>query len=158
MLSVAKILKSHGTDGGVLVGLRRIVCEEIDIKEPVYISFDELPVPFFIEKMEAKGTDKLIIHLNDVHNLQDAEELVGKDIFLDAEQEGEEGPDFVGWTVLDKGVRIGEVSDYEPIPGNLCLYVQTASGQVMIPLHEELILGVDSKKKILDIDIPAGLY
>ena len=158
MLSVAKILKSHGTDGGVLAGLRRITPGEIDIKEPVFIEFDGLPVPFFIERMEPKGTDKLILHLNDVSNLEDAEELVGKEIFLDAELEEEEEPDFVGWTVLDRGKTVGKVADYEPIPGNLCLYVDAPSGRVMIPLHEDLILAVDSEKKIVDLDIPSGLY
>ena len=42
MLQIAKILKSNGTDGRILMGVRDIALEEIDIKEPLFIVFDGL--------------------------------------------------------------------------------------------------------------------
>ena len=33
-----------------------------------------------------------------------------------------------------EGKAVGEITDYEDIPGNTCLYVETKDGQVMIPL------------------------
>lgn len=159
MLSVAKILKSHGTDGSVLALLSSAWDEELETKGPVFVIFDGLPVPYFIESFTAKGPDKAVIRLTDSGNLEDAEELVGREIFIDAEDTDEvEDSDFTGWTVLDKGIRLGEVSDYEPIPGNLCLYVETPSGQVMIPLHEDFIIETDPGKRTMNLDLPAGLY
>ena len=61
MLQIAKILKSNGTDGGLLIGLHDIDASEIDLEEPVYITFDGLPVPFFILDITPKGTSKAII-------------------------------------------------------------------------------------------------
>ena len=158
MLQIAKILKSHGTDGGVLIGLYDITASEIDLQEPVFIEFDGLPVPFFIEDIQTKGTSKAVVHLTDVSSLEDAEEIVGRSVMLEGEWEDEQEEDFIGWTVLDKGRQIGTVTDFEDIPGNPCIDVQTASGEVMIPLHEDFVISVDPEGKTLDLDIPEGLY
>lgn len=153
MLQIAKILKSNGTDGGILIGVRDIAVDQIELKEPVFIYFDELPVPFFIQDLRQRGASKAIIHLNDVNSLEDAEELVGREIYIDAEFEEEEDDDFVGWTVLNRGEEFGTVTGIEPIPGNLCLYI----GDILIPLHEDLIISADPQARILDLEIPEGL-
>lgn len=154
MLQIAKILKSNGTDGGILIGMRDLTPEDIDIQEPVFIEFDGLPVPFFIQDIKAKGNDKAIIHLNDVVNLKDAEEIVGRAVFADMEFEEDENPDFTGWTILDNGHEIGVCTGLEPIPGNPLLQI----GELLIPLHEDLILSADPDRRILDLDLPEGLY
>ena len=43
------------------------------------------------------------------------------------------------------------------IPGNTCIWVDTKNGQVLLPLHEELILSVDEASKTLTMQIPTGL-
>ena len=153
MLRLAKILKSNGTDGGLLIGLLDIDADEVDLREPVFIVFDGLPVPFFISDIRAKGSSKAIVHLNDVTSLEDAEEMVGREMLIEGENEVQEGEEIIGWTVLDKGRRVGEVSGIEPIPGNLCIYV----GEVLIPLHEDFIVSADPQTRTLDIDLPVGL-
>lgn len=153
MLQIAKILKSNGTDGGILIGVRDIAVDQIELKEPVFIYFDELPVPFFIQDIRQRGASKAVVHLNDVTTLEDAEELVGRAVFIDAEFEEEEEDDFVGWTVLNRGEEYGVVTGVEPIPGNLCIYV----GDTLIPLHEDLIISADPEERVLDLEIPEGL-
>ena len=94
MLSIAKIQKSNGIEGDVLIGLIGIDAEEINTEEPVFIEFDGLPVPFFIEKLSPRGSSKAIVHLTGVDNLADAEEIVGRDIMLDADSDDQESEDF----------------------------------------------------------------
>lgn len=154
MLQIAKILKSNGTDGGILIGVRDIDVNEIDLEEPVFIYFDGLPVPFFITDLQQRGTSKAIAHLNDVTSLEDAEEIVGRDVFIEGEWEEEEEFDFTGWTVSDRGSVLGQVTGMEPIPGNLCLYV----GDIMIPFHEDFVLSIDESARTMDLDLPEGLY
>ncbi|MBQ6244114.1 MAG: hypothetical protein IJK55_05295 [Bacteroidales bacterium] len=153
MIQIAKILKSNGTDGGLLIGVRDIEVGQIDPQEPVFIEFDGLPVPFFIQDIRQRGTSKAIIHLNDIDSLEDAEEVVGRAIYVEGEWEDEQELDFTGWTLLNRGERVGTVTGMEPIPGNLCLYV----GEAMVPLHEDLILSVDPDARVLDLDLPDGL-
>ena len=120
MLRIAKVLKSNGVDGDVLVSAPDVALE--DLQGPVLIDFDGLPAPFFIESCSRRGTGKYVIHLTDVCNLEDAEELVGRFLMSDeVEEEDDAAQDFTGWKVLNRGDYVGTVTDYEPIPGNLCL-------------------------------------
>ena len=160
MLPIAKILKSDGTDGGLLISERGVdFFSDIDRKEPVFIEFDGLPVPFFIEDIRPKGSGKAVVHLTAILSLEDSEELVGRLILSPDSLSGEEPEElsFDGWTLLDKGRKVGVVSGVEPFPGNPCLTVDTPSGEVMVPLHEDLILSADPASRVLDLDIPEGL-
>ncbi len=157
MLRIARVVKSNGTEGELLVSFSGINPEEIDEKEPVFIEFDGLPVPFFIESISRRGNTKALIRLTGVRTLKDADELAGRDIFSDAFEE-EDGEDFTGWALKDQdGSGVGTVTGYEDIPGNLCLVVDTEKGQVLVPLAEELVLSIDEPARTLTMHIPAGL-
>lgn len=166
LLRIARVLKSNGTEGEILVGFREINPEDLNLKEPVFITFDGLPVPFFIESFSRKGTNRALVRLTSVKNLEDAEELTGKDLAakteaINRDDESEDVltvDDLIGWTLLDsKDKTVGEITDYEDIPGNTCIYVDTKDGQVMIPLHEDLILSVDEDSRIISVNVPEGL-
>ena len=145
------------------MGFRDVMPEDIDPKEPVFIEFDGLPVPFFFDSFSRKGRDKVIAHLTDVVALEDAEELVGRAVLAEEDsvaEYGDEGPsldDFVGLILFNRDARVGEITDYEDIPGNPCLYVETASGQAMIPLHEDFIISIDPDAGEIVMDLPDGL-
>lgn len=98
MLAIARILKSYGTDGGLLVS-SDVDLETLEKGEPVYIVYDGLEVPFFISACTPKG-NRYILHLTDICSLEDADEVVGRDILADVSEEPD-GPDFIGWTVYD---------------------------------------------------------
>ncbi len=152
MLAAAKVLKSYGIDGGVLLGLKNSI-EEINLKEPVYIYFDGLPVPFFFESLSPKGAGKALAHLSGVDSLEDAEEIVGQTLWLEGADDSEEGDDFTGWEVFDGSRSIGVVDGIEPIPGNLCLLVEGR----LIPLHEDFIVEADPEGRKLYLNLPEGL-
>ena len=157
MLAVAKVIKSFGTDGGLLLS-SDVDLESLDFKEPVFIVFDGLQVPFFILDYQAKGA-RAVVHLNDVCNLDDAEELVGRTIYADVEVEDDGEMDFTGWAILDRGRKIGTCTGLEPIPGNPCLYVKLDDGrEPLIPLHEDFVVSVDEASRTLSLNLPEGLY
>ena len=112
MLRIGKILKSNGTDGGLLVSAPEVELEQIE--GPVYVEFDGLPAPFFFDDCVPRGTSRYIVHMTGVRCLKDAEEMVGRDILFDGEFE-EEGSDedFVGWKLFDRDVEVGVVEDYD---------------------------------------------
>ena len=158
MLRIAKVLKSNGTEGGLVMSFLDIAPEDIDLQEPVFIEFDGLPVPFYFESFTPKGTGRALVQLTGVRNLRDADELAGADVYADYFEEDEE-EDFTGWTVQDpEGRPVGEVSAHEDIPGNPCLWVKKADGkEVLLPLHEDLVLDVDERQRILKLTIPEGI-
>ena len=160
-LRLAQVLKSNGTEGELILSFRDFSPEDIDIEEPVFIYDDGLPVPFFFESFQKKGSNRALVRLTGVYSLEDAEELVGKTIWgeediYELEDEGEE--DLTGWTLLDKdGGRIGVVAAHEDIPGNPCIWVDTGKEEVLVPLHEDFVVGVDEKNMVLQLDLPEGL-
>ena len=157
MLPVAKVVKSFGTDGGLLLS-SDVDLESLDFKEPVFIVFDGLQVPFFILDYQAKGA-RAVVHLNDVCNLEDAEELVGRTIYADVEMEDDGEMDFTGWTIFDRGHKLGVCTGLEAIPGNPCLNIRLAdSREVLIPLHEDFIIEANPRTRILSLELPEGLY
>ena len=153
MLPVAKILKSNGTEGDILIGLLSIDAEEINTEEPVFVEFDGLPVPFFIEKMTPRGNTRAVVHLTDVDSLADAEELVGRQICLDGDDSANDEEDFTGWSLYDNDRLVGIIDGLEDIPGNPCLCVADA----LVPLHEDFIVSADPEKRVLVMNLPEGL-
>ena len=158
MQRIAQVLKSNGRDGELLLSFVGIAPEEIDLEEPVFIEFDGLPVPFYFESFTPRGNTRALVRLTGVHNLTDADELAGAAVYAEDDLYEDEEEDLTGWTVLDAdGKKVGTVSAHEDIPGNPCIWVETGHGEVLVPLHEELVLDVDPEKEALRMVIPEGL-
>ena len=83
MIQIAQVLKSNGADGEVLLGFRGVDSDEMNLQEPVFIYFDGLPVPFFIEKLTPRGVSKALCRLTGIRSLADAEELAGAAVYAD---------------------------------------------------------------------------
>ena len=172
LLQVAQVLKSNGTDGELVMGFRDIAPEDINLEEPVFIIFDGLPVPFFIESFTKRGNTKALVHLTDISSMEDAEEVTGKAVYVDDSQVPEMSLEedgyaaLVGWMVLTVDgelteesdlFEVGEITDFMDIPNNPCIEVETENGAVIIPLHEDFILSIDPENQEIIMQIPAGL-
>lgn len=155
---VAKVLKSNGTDGELLISFFAMDPEDLEISEPVFILFDGLPVPFFVQSLRRRGQNKALVHLNGIFDLKDCEEVCGKDIYLPADAEAAYGEgDFsflVGWELRDAGKSLGRIADFVDIPGNPCLELEDGR---LVPLHEDFITAVDEDSAVVEMELPSGL-
>lgn len=155
---IAKVLKSNGTDGELLISFFAMDPEDLEISEPVFILFDGLPVPFFVQSLRRRGQNKALVHLNGIFDLKDCEEVCGKDIYLPADAEAAYGEgDFsflVGWELRDAGKSLGRIADFVDIPGNPCLELEDGR---LVPLHEDFITAVDEDAAVVEMELPSGL-
>ena len=155
---IAKVLKSNGTDGELLISFFAMDPEDLEITEPVFILFDGLPVPFFVQSLRRRGQNKALVHLNGIFDLKDCEEVCGKDIYLPADAEAAYGEgDFsflVGWELRDAGKSLGRIADFVDIPGNPCLELEDGR---LVPLHEDFITAVDEDSAVAEMELPSGL-
>ena len=166
---VAQVLKSNGTDGELVMGFREIAPEDINLKEPVFIVFDGLPVPFYIESFTKRGNTKALVRLTGIGSMEDVEEITGKAVYIEEDQlpemslEDDGYAALVGWMLLTPAedeealIEVGEITDFLDIPKNPCIEVETENGAVMIPLHEDFFLSVDPEYQEIIMQIPAGL-
>ena len=191
MQQVAQVLKSNGTDGELVLGFREIAPEDINLQEPVFIIFDGLPVPFYIESFTKRGNTKALVRLTDICSQEDVEEIAGKAVYVEDESlpemsfEEDGFAALVGWTLLTPEIpdqveddvetvgddvkdaslpaltgnlyEVGEITDFIDIQNNPCIEVETENGAVMIPLHEDFILGLDPENQEIVMQIPDGL-
>lgn len=151
-----KVLKSWGAAGEVVLSRPADSPQDLNVQEPVFIEFDGLPVPFYFESLQEKG-NRLIVKFEDVDTLAQAEELVGREVRFAAEEEEEEDT-LIGLRVRDSRTQriIGEIVDFSDYGGNIVLTVETEdSGEVLLPLHEELIVNIHGE--VITLDIPEGL-
>ena len=122
--------------------------------EPVFIDFDGLPVPFFMEEVTPRGGAKYFVKLEDIDSLAAAEELVGREPYFQ-EDDDEDGEDIVGYTLCNaSGREVGPITAFEDIPGNPCIEIE---GGTLVPCPDELIVKIDNRKKKLWLEIPEGL-
>lgn len=161
---IAKVSKSDGTDGAVILSFLSMAPEDLEISEPVFVFFDGLPVPFFVESLSRRGNSRAVVHLTDIRSFEDAEELVGREVYAEGNSADDEDEDLVGWTVeVVRGGEallpeaLGTVTGFLDIPSNPCIEVDTKNGAVVIPLHEDFVVSVDPDGKALVMSLPDGL-
>ena len=152
-----KVLKSYGTAGAVIIGRDGEVLEDLQKNEPVFIEFDGLPVPFFIESIEPKG-GRYLVKFEDIDSLAAAEEIVGREVRLTENADDEDEDDGIVGRIIRNaatGDVVGPVVKFIDFSGNTCIEVEHAGGRVLLPLHEDLIKKV--RKNEIFLTIPEGL-
>ncbi len=161
---LGRILKPHGTQGEVLVFLDTDDPERYVNLESVYLDLHGERIPFFIESIRLKHQGKAVVRFQDFASADDAESLKGLSMFLPATLLPRlKGKRFYfhevkGFAVTDKNHGpIGFVEDVLDLPLQPLLRVRHGSREILIPAVDEIILKVDRRKKLLEIEAPAGL-
>lgn len=159
---VAKITRSHGKLGEVIIQLYPSYIDSLDLKLPVFIEYDKIPVPFFIEQLSMRSKREAIIKLDGIDRLELSDEIVGKSIEVDyLSQEDEELEEFEGFKLFNtQGKAVGIITNYYHFPNNPCVGVAKNEGEqesFMVPIHPDLIVSVDWKREEVVVEIPEGL-
>lgn len=170
LLPVGRIVKSYGTEGEVMIAFQEGVTDLLKRNEPVWLFYDGLPVPFYIQSLQGKGPRKAIVRLEDIDTLADAEEAAGKEVWLDPTdypelseidthiltEDGLTLEDLVGFALLDQdGRSAGTIADIQDYSGNICL--ELSGSGALVPFHDDLIIDIDIEKKTLTMSISEGL-
>ena len=161
---VARVAKSYHTDGEVVIKITSPFFDSIKKKDPLFIFFSGLPVPFFITEIAKRGNSGAIVRLSTVRDFALSEELVGKDIYIDSLRLPKKAQrelaaenlhkTIVGFKLFDENNNyVGEITDYIEYPNNSCIEVCGT----LLPLHEELIVDIDIECGTIGMRIPAGL-
>lgn len=160
---LGQITKTSGFEGAVLVRLEKSLIENIPGLESVFVETDGRPVPFFIEWSDYQGADIIRLKFSNYDSEAAVEEFKGCRVFLtEHSDESHNDSDFStlsGYNVLDQDKKpVGKIAGITENPGQLLLNIESPSGkEVLLPLHEDLILSIDERKKVIIMNIPEGL-
>lgn len=161
---LGRITKVSGYEGAVTVKLEKFFAENIPQMESVFLEIEGRPVPFFISDLEYSGADILKLWFEGYHSSAQVSEFTGCRIFLTNEEilESSKKTDnniMIGYEVHTKEhYLVGTISEIMSNNGQWLLNVLSPQKKVtLIPFHEDLIISIDRKKKIVIMEIPEGL-
>lgn len=156
------VIKTHGLKGEIQVFLD--VDNPLDYQdlESVFVKQGNALIPFFLEHIQVNAK-KSIVALEEIESLEDAEKLVGKELYLPLSvlPELPEGEYYyhqlIGLQLVADGKTIGPVDQvYEIAPQNL-LSVTHQGKEVMIPINDQIIQKVDFTTGVITAHLPEGL-
>lgn len=160
--------KTHGLEGELKINITERYLEDFLKCERIYLDVKGTKIPYFIEEVRGKGA--MILKLEEVDDRDAAYGLQSREVFLretdilsDAARELElpEGLQYArlaGLTIVDAQLgTVGVIEEVLDMPQQEMAAVQYKGRLVLIPLNERFIVRMDSKKKIVEMDLPEGL-
>jgi 16S rRNA processing protein RimM len=160
---LGSITKVSGFGGAVSIRLERTLTENIPLTESVFLEIEGRPVPFFISYSEYSGAGILKLKFDRCVSDDQVDEFIGAKVFLTGPPARGKKKDEVisleGYNVYDQDHQlVGCIAEVIPNPAQLLLkIVSPRNKEVLIPLHENLVIGIDKRKKEITMDIPEGL-
>jgi len=160
---LGKITKVYGFDGTVTVKLEQNFTGNIPELKSVFLEIEGKPVPFIISESYRPGRDIIRLKFDGYDRFEKVSEFTGCRIFLTSDDKvaksDKDSDDLRGFKILRADTSfLGTVAEIMENPGQWLLNVITTKGEkILIPLHEDLILGIDKKKKIIRMELPEGL-
>ena len=160
--TVARVGKLFGeaNKGGLSITLYDTFPEDFDFEaEPLMVEIDSLDVPLWCESFERRGVSGANVRFADFDTTRRAEELLGKELFIDLEEEESDEfymEDLIGFKVR-AGKLKGEIVDYYDSEHNPLFGIDFGEGERLIPTTEEFIAGIDFDKETIKMILPEGL-
>ncbi len=150
----------HGVKGEVQSTVNNPIFDDMDIDYFV-VEIDGTYIPFYIEEYRWKSDTAVLIKFADINSQKDAAQLINRNIYIDAIVE----ESCISMTDIDMldGYEveavghgtIGKVVNTDFItPENAVLLLDNG---LIIPLHPDLVEGLDRHAHIITIRVPDGL-
>jgi len=160
---LGRIIKPHGFDGRLNAFIDADNPNEYNNLKMVFVNLNNGLVPYFVNHIQVLN-NKAIITFQDVDNLDKAESLQQKEMYLPISELPERtGNKFyfhevIGFEVIDEffGI-IGPISDILEYPNQAVMQVFHDHKEVLIPIYGNIIQKVDREKKEIRIVAPDGL-
>jgi 16S rRNA processing protein RimM len=157
--TIGRITKTYGFEGAVIVRNEGGITREPQQGEPVFVVIDGIPVPFFTREAYSPSPGALIISFDDYLTVESVNSLRGCEVRTSREDNIKSDPaTLAGYTIIDKrsGFR-GVIAHVIENPGQMIAVVTAAAGEILIPMHPDLIISVDKKRKLIEMSLPSGL-
>lgn len=131
--------------------------------ESIFIELNNSLVPFFIKKIQIKGTNATV-SLEGIDSIKRAEELIKKSLYLPLTAlpplKGKKFyiHELAGFTAIDKTFgEIGKITEVLDFPHQTILQIRHGENDILIPAKEEFIISIDRNTKCIELDAPEGL-
>ncbi|HEX3006320.1 MAG TPA: ribosome maturation factor RimM [Bacteroidales bacterium] len=156
--------KPHGYKGQMVLMAEDTLPENFEDWESVFVEIDGLLVPFLFDDINHTHTDSAIVRFEDYESIDLIQELVHCKVyaplknFRKKRNRSFDPSELNTYTVIDsKYGEIGRVEEILDYNENVLLRILKDQKEILIPAQEPIIESIDSRKKIIYINAPAGL-
>ncbi|WP_316930701.1 ribosome maturation factor RimM [Sphingobacterium sp. IITKGP-BTPF85] len=111
-------------------------------------------MPYFVDNIKYQSNSTAYLNLEDVDHIDKAQPLVRKKIYLPNDKMPERDPDdfrytdLIGYLVIDEvHGELGEIKHVQEMPQQFIATVDFNGKELMFPLNDDLMLGIDSEDK-----------
>ena len=158
------IIKTYGINGELVLSIKDTLFDLVSQLRTVFIDIDGQHVPFFIGRTKPFRQDSVIIKLDSIDNLEDAQPLVNHQLYtnspysLSGDIEESDLSAFSGFTLYGEVEgEIGNVKEIFLYPENPVFQIISEGKEVLIPYNKELVKSIDFLNKRIVMRLPDGL-
>ncbi|MBQ4475916.1 MAG: 16S rRNA processing protein RimM [Bacteroidales bacterium] len=163
LVEIALVAKTYGLNGHLSLKFDSSFSDDLlDEEIPVFLLIEGIPVPFFVEEYKNSG-GYVATKFRYIDGAETAEKYVGCKVLVFADdvlddEEYDEEMDLIGYKVFDAHHGyVGEIADFNLIPGNPVFETDFNGKTIIIPYTEEIVVDINDDKQEVYIDAPEGL-
>ncbi|EEI93743.1 ribosome maturation factor RimM [Sphingobacterium spiritivorum] len=160
---IGYISKTRGLKGELQLFFEFEDYQDLDI-DVLFVEINKKLVPYFVENIKLQSNSTAYLNLEDVDHIDKAQPLVHKKLYLPNDKMPERDPDdfrltdLKGFLVIDEvHGELGEIVEVQELPQQFIARVDFNGKELMFPLNDDLILGIDPEEEIIEVDLPEGL-
>ena len=158
------ISRKHGYKGEIIAVFDTDNNEKYRNVESILVDYHQELVPFFIEEVSQNSKGHFILRFEDIDSEEDAEKLVGKELYLPLELLPKlSGKAFyfhevIGLEIIDKEKGlVGKCSGVIDQTSQPLFQIDCNGTEILIPAVDEFIESIDRENKKIYLNAPEGL-
>jgi 16S rRNA processing protein RimM len=160
---VGTILKAKGLKGELHLYVDFDGLDTIKFNS-IFVEIAGKLVPYFVSSIKYLQKNAAYLILEDIDSIEKASPLVKKHIYLPNKLKPKKKKsdftlmDLAGFTAIDENEgELGEITDVHEYPKQFIAAVTYKNCEVLFPLNEDIIKGIDTTKEIVFVNLPEGL-
>lgn len=162
VFKIGVINKPHGVKGEVSFTFTDDIFDRVDC-EYLILLLDGILVPFFMEGYRFRSDNSALVKFEDIDTAEQARRFTNVEVYfpkkyMDEQEDVTSWNFFTGFRVEDvRHGYLGEITNVDDSTLNVLFAIEKDGEELLLPAHEEFILDIDRKRKVMKVDVPNGL-
>lgn len=163
VFKIGVINKPHGVKGEVSFSFTDDIFDRVEDCDYLILMMNGILVPFFWEEYRFKSDNVALVKFEGIDTAERAKMFTNVEVYfpkkyMDEQDEITSWNFFVGFQVNDvRHGALGEIVDVDDATMNVLFVIEKEGEELLLPAHEEFILDLDKKNRVLTVEIPEGL-
>ena len=155
------VFKLHGYKGDVNIYNDDDIPFDCSTLEYFLIELNNELVPFFIEKIRPTKPNVVLVKFENIDSEEEAKKIHKRKVYLPKDWIPETDENeitkkkLIGYSVIDINIGdLGAITYINSQTTQQLIYVSKDGKEFCFPMHDKFVKGIDTKKGIMEVEIP----